>query len=75
MYGWKTKSWNNSTEHSQMKQECSEITRRYKAGELHFNCALPQVCHCLSFHFPHSLEKHKELRADCDWRTPEQRGV
>lgn len=68
MYGWKTKSWNNSTEHSQMKQECAEVTRRYLAGELRFTENLSLVCSCRSFKFPHSLEKHKELRNDLDWR-------
>lgn len=74
MYGWKTKSWNNSTEKRQTAQECHEVTARYLGGELRFNGSMPLICHCRSFEVGHAPERHKELPGgDLDWRTESER--
>lgn len=75
MYGTGTRSYNRSTEHRESKKTQAEATAKYLRGELNLgDCIAPLVCTCRSFHSPHSPEKHRELRGEWDWRTPEERG-
>lgn len=75
-YGTGTRSYNRSTEHRESKKQQADATARYLRGELGLgDCTVPLVCHCRSFHYPHSSTKHRELKGDWDWRTPEERGT
>lgn len=76
MYGTDTLSWRRSTENRQMKRERAEFTKRYEAGEVELPKTDPRifmVCTCLSFRNPHTIDAHKKLRADHDWRGFQQR--
>ena len=73
-YGVGTRSYSRSAEKREMDRQRKAVTQKYESGNLKVDGTLPLVCHCRSFHFPHSPEKHKELpRSDRDWRTPEER--
>lgn len=75
-YGYDTKSWRNSTENRQLKQERAEFTAKFQTGELQLantDLRLFIVCTCLSFRYPHTLDAHQKLRSEYDWRTFQQR--
>lgn len=75
MYGWQTRSWRNSTEKRQVDKERAEATARYLAERAVAkpHDILVRVCTCRSFSHPHDPERHNELLADYDWRTPAER--
>jgi hypothetical protein len=48
-----------------------EATEKYMAGPRQYVEIL--ICNCRSFDLPHSLDRHKELAGDWDWRTEAER--
>ena len=74
-YGVNTRSYNKSSEKREMDRQRAETTAKYQAGELEIkDCSRAfLLCYCRSFHHGHSPELHDRLRADYDWRTPEER--
>jgi hypothetical protein len=52
-----------------MKRECAEFTARYLAGEVKLEPMLIELmCTCRSFPKIHTLDKHRFLRSEHDWR-------
>ena len=71
MYGTGTRSYNRSTEKRNMDRLRREATEQWKPKTE--SVIVGPVCNCRSFRFPHYLEAHRKLRADFDWRLPEER--
>lgn len=79
-YGVGTKSYNSSSEKKEMDRQRQEVTERYARGELKVqDCSRSfLLCRCRSFPHTHpaaghSPSFHDTLRADYDWRSPEER--
>jgi hypothetical protein len=74
-YGVGTRSYNKSSEKREMDRQREEVTAKYQAGQfqMHDCSSAFLLCRCRSFHNAHSPDLHSQLRADYDWRSPEER--
>ena len=74
-YGPGTRSYNRSAEKRESKAQQAIVTEKYLATP-RFEVLLDAswlVCHCRAFADPHGIEKHRELRAEWDWRPESDR--
>jgi hypothetical protein len=74
-YGVGTKSYNASSEKKELDRQKKAVTEKYLAAP-RFEVILDAswfVCHCRAFADPHGIEKHRELRAEWDWRPESDR--
>jgi hypothetical protein len=75
-YGTGTRSYNRSAEAREMKRQQKQATLQYEEAKARGEVKagnVPLLCTCASWDYPHELSAHKQLRAEYDWPTPEER--
>ena len=74
-YGPGTRSYNRSAEKRESKAQQAIVTEKYLVAP-RFEVILDAswlICRCRAFADPHGIEKHRELRAEWDWRPESDR--